>query len=155
MLIKERYLSHAYYLNHHHVYRFDVLDMGIFSKFFFNFLSALPHCNIQCIRVHCPGNLEYWVDFNIKQYLLVSYSIKPANNLYYHSLYSILDFDWLIYLQITACKYRSAAKNWCKYFIEHAHFVNASSASLKKISFFQNVNMAHFAEFQKAHCPLY
>jgi hypothetical protein len=23
---------------------------------------------------------------------------------YYHSLYSILNFDWLIYLQITACK---------------------------------------------------
>ena len=54
---------------------------------------------------------------------------------HYHSLYTILDFDWLIHLQITACKYRSAANNWCKYFIEHAHFENASSAS-KKISFF-------------------
>ena len=64
----------------------------------------------------------------------------------YHSLYSILDFDWLIH-QITACKYRSAASNWCKYFIEHAHFENASSASVKKYrSVFQNVNMAHFAE---------
>ena len=29
----------------------------------------------------------------------------------YHSPYSILDFDWLIHLQITACKYRSAANN--------------------------------------------
>ena len=64
---------------------------------------------------------------------------------YYHSLCSILDFDWLIHMQITACKYRSAANNWCKYFIEHAHFENASSASIK-ISFFQNVNMARFAE---------
>jgi hypothetical protein len=27
----------------------------------------------------------------------------------YHSLYSILNFDWLIYLQITVCKYRSGA----------------------------------------------
>ena len=44
------------------------------------------------------------------------------NNEYYHSLDSILDFDWLIHLQITACKYRSAANNWCKYFIEHTHF---------------------------------
>ena len=78
------------------------------------------------------------------------------NNLNYHSLYTILDFDWLIYLQITACKYRSAANNWCKYFIEHAHFENASSASIEKYrSFFQNVNMARFAEFQKPHCPLY
>ena len=51
----------------------------------------------------------------------------------YHSLYSILDFDWLIHLQITACKYRLAANNWYKYFIEHAHFENASSASIKKI----------------------
>ena len=31
--------------------------------------------------------------------------------IFYHSLYSILDFDWLIHLQITACKYRSAANN--------------------------------------------
>ena len=63
----------------------------------------------------------------------------------YHSLYSILDFDWLIHLQITTRKHRSAANNWCKYFIEHAHFENASSASIKKSSF-QNVNMARFAE---------
>ena len=35
-------------------------------------------------------------------------------------------------MQITACKYRSAANNWCKYFTEHAHFENASSASMKK-----------------------
>ena len=27
-----------------------------------------------------------------------------SNNHHYHSLYSILNFDWLIYLQITACK---------------------------------------------------
>ena len=52
------------------------------------------------------------------------------NNHYYHSLYSILDFDWLIHLQITACKYRSAANNWCKFCTEHAHFENASSASI-------------------------
>ena len=56
-----------------------------------------------------------------------------VNNIeHYHSLYSIQDFDWLIHLQITACKYRSAANNWCKYFIEHAHFENASSVSIKK-----------------------
>ena len=36
-------------------------------------------------------------------------------------------------MQITACKYRSVANNWCKYFIEHAHFENASSASIKNI----------------------
>ena len=57
----------------------------------------------------------------------------PSLKLYYHSPYSILDFDWFIHLQITACKYRSAANNWCKYFIEHAHFENASSASIKNI----------------------
>ena len=69
---------------------------------------------------------------------------------HYHSLNSILDFDWLIHLQITACKYRSAANNWCKYCIEHAHFENASSASIKKISFFQNVNIARFAELSES-----
>ena len=68
---------------------------------------------------------------------------------FYHSLYSILDFDWLIHLQITACKYRSAANNWCKYFTEHAHFENASSASIKKF-FFQNVNMTRFAELSES-----
>ena len=51
-----------------------------------------------------------------------------SNNVDYHSLYSILNFHWLIYLQITACKYRSAANNWCKYVIEHAHFKNDSSS---------------------------
>ena len=61
----------------------------------------------------------------------------------YHSLYRILDFDGLIHLQATACKYRSATNNWCAYFIEHAHFENTSSASIKKYrSSFQNVNMA-------------
>ena len=69
-----------------------------------------------------------------------------TNNKNYHSLYNILEFDWLIHLRITACKYRSAANNWCKYCIEHAYFENASSASIKKISFFLNVNMARFAE---------
>ena len=55
----------------------------------------------------------------------MSSSLSTRNiNMYYHSLYSILDFDWLIHLQITACKYRSAANNWCKYFIEHARFVS-------------------------------
>ena len=48
---------------------------------------------------------------------------KQMNNDHYHSLYTILDFDWLIHLQITACKY----------FIEHAHLENASSASIKNI----------------------
>ena len=52
---------------------------------------------------------------------------------YYHPIYSILDFDWLIHQQITACKYRSGANSWCKYFTEHAHFENASSASIKNI----------------------
>ena len=66
------------------------------------------------------------------------------------TLYRILDFDWLIHLQITACKYRSAANNWCKYFIEHPHFENASSASIKKESFFQYVNMARFAELSES-----
>ena len=74
-----------------------------------------------------------------------------VNIYHYHSLYSILDFDWLIHLQITACKYRSTANNWCKYFIEHAHFENASSASIKKYrSFFQNVNIARFAELSES-----
>ena len=76
------------------------------------------------------------------------------NNPNYHSLYSILDFDWLIHLQITACKYRSAANNWCKCTLKmlrqpHAHFENASSASIKKF-FFQNVNMARFAELSES-----
>ena len=39
---------------------------------------------------------------------------------------------------------------WCKYFIEHAHFENASSASIKKYLFFQNVNMARFAELSES-----
>ena len=66
--------------------------------------------------------------------LLLSVMTVVTVILYYHSLYSILDFDWLIHLQITACKYRSAANNWCKYCIEHAYFENASLASeLKNI----------------------
>ena len=73
---------------------------------------------------------------------------------FYHSLYSILNFDWLIHLQITACKYRLAANTWCKYFIEHTHFENASYMSMvrfnEQISFFQNVNMAHFAELSES-----
>ena len=73
-----------------------------------------------------------------------------SNKVDYHSLCSILDFDWLIHLQITACKYRSAANNWRKYFIEHAHFECDSSASIKKISFFQNVSMARFAELSES-----
>ena len=68
------------------------------------------------------------VGFNLSTCTLAS-----DNKTYYHSLYSILDFDWLIYLQITVCKYRSAANNWCKYVSEHAHFENASSAPNKNI----------------------
>ena len=45
--------------------------------------------------------------------------INRVNKSYYHSLYSILDFDWLIYLQITACKYRSAANTDLNYWIKH------------------------------------
>ena len=37
---------------------------------------------------------------NMTQGLLEVY----ANNTNYYSLYSILNFDWSIYLQITACK---------------------------------------------------
>ena len=81
--------------------------------------------------------------------------IPRTVKIHYHSPYSILDFDWLIHLQITACKYQSAANNWCKYFIEHAHFKNAFVSFNKKISFFQNVNMARFVEFQKVNSPLY
>ena len=44
----------------------------------------------------------------------------------------------------------AAVNNWYKYFIEHAHFENASSAAIKKISFFQNVNMARFAELSES-----
>ena len=65
----------------------------------------------------------------------------------YHSLYSILDFDWLIHLRITACKYRSAANNWYKYFIEHAHFKNASSASIKK---YLSCEMSRFSELSES-----
>ena len=67
--------------------------------------------------------------------------------------YSILDFDWSIYVQKTACKYRSATNNWCKYLdaIKHAHFENASSASIKKFrSFFPNVDMARLVELSKS-----
>ena len=85
----------------------------------------------------------------INRHLLRLMLIGTPNIPHYHSLYSILDFDWLIHLQITACKYRSAANNWCKYCTEHAHFENASSASIKK-SFFQNVNMARFAELSES-----
>ena len=76
-------------------------------------------------------------------------------NFYYHSLYSILDFDWLIHLQITACKYRSAANNWCKYLIEHAHFENASSASIEKNLSFKMSTWLVLPSYQKANCPLY
>ena len=78
-----------------------------------------------------------------------------GNIMYYHSLYSILDFDWLIYLQITACKYRSAANNWCKYFIEHAHFKNASSASIKKYLSFKMSTWLVLPSYEKANCLLY
>ena len=105
-----------------------------------------------------------WIHLTISYYLLVFTSSvlrsirllitaldSLLNNIYYHSLYSIVDFDWLIHLQITACKYRSAANNWCKYFIEHAHFENAPSASIKKYrSFSQNVNMARFGELSES-----
>ena len=67
----------------------------------------------------------------------------------YHSLYTILDFDWLIHLQITACKYRSAAINWCKYFIELAYFENASPASIKKILSFTMSTWPVLPSFRK------
>ena len=73
-------------------------------------------------------------------------SMGRMHNYNYHSPYSILDFGWLIHLQITACKYRSAANNWCKYCIEHAYFENALSASIKN---FLNVNMARFVELSE------
>ena len=78
-------------------------------------------------------------------------------NIYYHSLYSIPDFDWLIHLQITACKYRSAANNWCKYFTEHAHFENTSSASIfnKKYLSFKMSTWLVLPSYQKANCTLY
>ena len=77
--------------------------------------------------------------------------LKSLAKHYYHSLCSILDFDWLIHLQITACKYRSAANNWCKYFIEHAHFENASSASInKKYLSFKLSTWARFAELSES-----
>ena len=81
---------------------------------------------------------------------------KVNDNAYYHSLYSILDFDWLIHLQITACKYRSAANNWCKYCTEHAHFENASSASIKKI-FLSKCQHGSFCRVirKRINCPLY
>ena len=75
--------------------------------------------------------------------------------IHYHSLYSILDFDWLIYLQITACKYRSAANNWCKYCIEHAHFKNTSSASIKKYLSFKMSTWLVLPSYEKANCLLY
>ena len=74
-----------------------------------------------------------------------------GDNYNYHSLYSILDFDWSIHLQITACKYRSAANNWCKYFIEHAHFENASSASIKKYLSFKMSTWLVLPSYQKAN----
>ena len=86
-----------------------------------------------------PATLEVnkkWFDhFPIKAAISKFFQGSMSQSLIqiYHSLYSILDFDWLIHLQITACKYRSAAHNWCKYFIEHAHFENASSTSIKNI----------------------
>ena len=70
----------------------------------------------------------------------------------YHSLYSILNFDWLIHLQITACKYRSAANNWCKYFIEHAHFENALSASIKNI-FLSKCQHGSFCRVSESELP--
>ena len=56
--------------------------------------------------------------------------------------------NWL-FSQSVSCKYlqsgtkssgwlcycRSAVNNWCKYFIEHAHFENSSLASIKNIFF--------------------
>ena len=50
--------------------------------------------------------------------------------------------EWPFYSFLILC-------NWCKYCTEHAHFENASSASIKK-SFFQNVNMARFAELSES-----
>ena len=72
-----------------------------------------------------------------------------------HSLYSILNFDWLIHLQIIPCKYRSAANNWCKYCIEHACFENASSASIKKYLSFKMSTWLVLPSYQNANCPPY
>ena len=67
----------------------------------------------------------------------------------------LIIIDWLIHLQITACKYRSAANNWCKYFIEHRHFENASSASIKKYLSCKMSTLLVLPSYQKANCPLY
>ena len=77
---------------------------------------------LDCIVKSTESNSQY----NFFDTIFVTVRCRDIKH---HSLYSILDFDWLIHLQITACKYRSVANNWCKYFIEHAHFENASSAS--------------------------
>ena len=86
----------------------------------------------------------------------IYYETNIYNKVCYHSLYSILDFDWLIHLQITACKYRSAADNWCKYCTEHAHFENASSALIKKI-FLSKCQHGSFCRVirKRINCPLY
>jgi hypothetical protein len=78
------------------------------------------------IKRYCYRHANYETTYTLVMTAVLC-EIITLNN-YYHSLYSILNFDWLIYMQITVCKYRSGANNWCKYFIEHAHFENDSSA---------------------------
>ena len=40
------------------------------------------------------------INVYIQNNCMYMYLFKNRNNLYYHSLYSVLDFDWLIHLQI-------------------------------------------------------
>ena len=94
----------------------------IYVKYSCTVNSNSAYSILSCDIVELATALKYYILYIIKE-----------NIIYYHSLYSILDFDWLIHLQIIACKYRSAANNWCKYFIEHEHFENAPSASIKNI----------------------
>ena len=109
---------------------------SIFSLVF----SGIVRCMVYSGYLERKSQLESQLESNIQ---------------IYHSLYSILDFDWLIHLQITACKYRSAANNWCKYFTEHAHFENASSASIEKYLSFKMSTCLVLPSYQKANCPLY
>ena len=65
-------------------------------------------------------SIENCVTLALLKSITYKHRLSKGSIIYYHLLYSILDFHWLIHLQITACKYRSAANNWCKYLIEYA-----------------------------------
>ena len=77
--------------------------------------------------------------------------LGSTGNSVYHLLEHFLNFDWLIYLQITACKYRSGANIPWKQFTERAYFENDDSSAWIKFFFVQCwVDVTRFAKLSES-----